>query len=243
MSRRQPTILQDPFELLGPKAIDNFVNKLNCEGEESRELRSLAIRWKASGPNLQKMVRADLAFGTGVKEAIRGFWVPSNHARAYLVPSSSGTLNDPNPTPVRNARFAFGVFVLHPECDLLGGPCEICGKWFKQNTRHRTRYCTRKCASLATAPSAIQTTKDRRENAHKQRIRWAQEAMATWSSKPRTEGWKSWVLRHVNSQQRIDAKEEQPEPRPLTEKWLTRYINNDQLHDPTANKKKKGEKR
>jgi hypothetical protein len=244
MPRRQPTILQDSFELLGPTAIDNFVSKLNGEGEESRELRRLAMRWKASGPNLRRMLSADTSLWKHIQEALRGFWVPSDHARAYLVPSSSGTSSDFNPTPVRNARFAFGVFVLHPDCDLVGGPCDICRKWFKQDTRHFTRFCTKKCASLAAAPAAIQTTREKREKAHKKRIRWAQEAMTIWSSKPRIEGWKSWVLRYVNRQSSNDAKENrQPEPCPITEKWLTRYINNDQLHDPTAKSKKRRSKK
>lgn len=239
MPRLQPTVLQDPFGLLDPKFIDKIVDMLNGKSAESRELRSLVIRWKASGPNLQKMVRADRALWGGVQEIVRGFWTPSDHARAYLVPSSSGC-DDHNPTPVRNARFKFAILVLHPDCVLVGGPCEICGNWFKQATRHRTRFCTKRCASLGRAPAAIQSTNDRRREAHKRRIEWAQEAIGSWSSKPRTEGWTSWVLRHVNRRQSIWAgQNKELEKNPLTKKWLTRWLNEGQLRNPSTKKVRK----
>jgi hypothetical protein len=237
MPKRRPTILQDPLQILG-KSFDIVLRKLNGTDEDSDELRSLVIRWKDSGPNLEKMLHADQDLWKDLREAIPAVWTPSSAARACFAPLPSG-LGHKNDTPVRKARFNFAMFVLHPQCDLLGGPCKICGKWFEQKTRHRTRFCTRKCASLATAPAAIQTTKTRREEARKRRLNWAREAIGKWSFKHRTEGWKSWVLRHVNDQERIWAKNrKEPEPSPLTEKWLTRWITKGQLQDPSTKKER-----
>ncbi len=236
MRRRKPTILQNPF---GPNRndIEIVVDSLNGTGEESEEQRKLFARWEASGPNLKKMCHSDEELWRDLQEAVFAQWFPSGGARAYLVPLPRG--GDHYDTPVGRARLNFAMFVLHPDCDKVGGPCEICGKYWKQGTRHRTKYCTKKCASLASAPAAIQSTKDKRDEAHERRINWAEEASITWSSKPRTEGWKSWVLRHVNSQEKNWAKKnKQPEPRPVTEKSLTRWVNSNQLQKPEERKAK-----
>jgi len=234
MKKRKPTILQNPF---GPsrKDIDIFVDTLNGTDEESEEARKLFARLRASGPNLKKMCHSDEELWRDLQEAVFAQWFPSGGARAYLVPlPRSGDHYD---TPVGRARSKFAMFVLHPDCDKVGGPCEICGRFWKQGTRHRTKYCTRKCASLASAPAAIQSTEDRREAAHKRRINWAREAMTTWSSKTRVEGWESWTLRHINEQEASwNNKINQPEPRPVTVKSLTRWVNSNELQKPSTKK-------
>jgi hypothetical protein len=238
MPRRTTAI----FEFLygGPtrQEIDDVAATLNGAGEEGDELRALINRWKASGPNLREMLFADLPLLYDLQGRIGGEWTPSFGPRAVLVPTLRNRI-DITDTPVNRARSRFASFTLNPYCEMLGGPCEIraCGKWFTQKTRHWNRYCSRKCAALATAPAAIETTKDKRKDAHERRIKWAKEGITAWSSKPRRGEWKPWVLRYVNDQETIWAeKNRQQAPDPLTVKWLTRWVNEDDLQDPSAKK-------
>ena len=133
MPKSKPAIFQPLFGL-DREIIDIVVDKLNSTGAESDELRSLVMRWRASGPNLEEMVHSDWDLLEDLQAACPGVWIPSTGARAHILPTL-GAIGHANDTPVRRARLIFAIFTLHPRCDLLGGPCDKCDKWFKQNTR------------------------------------------------------------------------------------------------------------
>jgi hypothetical protein len=241
MSRRKTAIFEFLYGGPTPQEIGDVVATLNGTGEESDELRALIIRWKASRRNLREMLFADRALLYDLQGRIGGEWMPSFGPRAVLVPMLRDRV-DITDTPVNRARSRFASFVLNPDCEMLGGPCEIgtCGIWFHQKTRHWNRFCSRKCASIANGPAATRTTKANRKEAHKRRINWAGELITNWSSKPRREEWKPWVIGRLNDQERIWAEQNrQPEPDPLTVKWLTRWVTKGELQDPSPKRERK----
>lgn len=207
MKRRKPSTLR-----YGPNLRDLRIvaAKLNARDEAGAELRSLTERWKASGPNLQKMMNADVDLWHDLQEALPAHWLPTRGARAHYVPLPG--IGHDNDTPVRKARLFFAFLVLNPNCDLLSGPCIRCHRYFVKRTQHTKVYCSPKCGHAATAKEAMQT---RRANQRRERLQWVHEAIAEWAKRTRREDWKTFAIRHVSAKHRVI----------LSERFLSRWSN------------------
>jgi len=228
MKRQKPSTLQ-----YGPIREDLGIVEAKLNAPDGEELRSLFERWRASGPNLQKMVNVDIDLWKDLQEALPATWLPTKGARAHYVPLP-GTIGHDNDTPVRKARFLFAFFVLNPYCEMLSGPCPRCGKYFVRNSLHQKVYCSKNCSSHVTA---IRSSKKSRSAAHKRRIDWAKEGTAEWLSRPRRNEWKSWVVEFVNTKERSWANKHKKSPGPVTRKSLTRWVNAGEIQQPLAEKR------
>jgi hypothetical protein len=211
------------------------VNALNAKDEFGEELRNLVTRWKASGANLMEMLKGDPDLMNSLTAAYQGGWAPTFGMRAI---SQALPQRDMNETPVQAALRNFATLTMIRDCDLLGGPCENCDRYFIQKKRGLRRYCSRKCSSRATA---IKFTTKRREGDHERRIGWAREARTRWSSKRRAaETWESFVLRYIDAHEKDwFQRNNRTQPRSVSEKSLTRWVNEGQLQKPKEVRKGK----
>lgn len=230
MKRRKPSTLQ-----YGPRRDDLGIVEAKLNAPDGEELRNLFERWRASGPNLQEMVNADIDLWGDLQKALPATWLPTKGARAHYVPLP-GTIGRDNDTPVRKARFWFAFFVLNPYCEMLSGPCPRCGKYFVRNSLHQRVYCSRTCGKYLTA---IRSSKKSRDEAHERRIAWSINGIAEWSSKPRRNEWKSWVVEFVNTKERSWAEKHKKSPDLVTQKSLTRWVNAREIQQPLADRKGK----
>jgi hypothetical protein len=143
---------------------------------------------------------------------------PGTDGRGYtewspLTPESHLSTSDYDfSSPQDNALKHFINLIINPEWAMLGGPCDKCGDYFLKTTNRKRTYCSKSCSSAATAIPSIMK---RRQQEQAARINRAQESIAKWQRVRRPE-WKKCVS--------IDTG--------LTVRWLTRAVNNGQLHQP-----------
>jgi hypothetical protein len=199
--------------------LELVVKVLNATDERSTELKNLVERWKASGPNLQKMVNPDEELWKDLQEAWLPEWLPSPGARAFytLLP---GTLGHDDDTPRRRARSLFAALVVNPHCDLLGGPCDRCHRYFLKSRRSQKRFCGQRCASLDSAKqsTAAKATAEREallESAARFWPRWTERKHPIRSF---------WTADRVNAERkwmRINGARKSVTRR-ITAKWVSR---------------------
>jgi hypothetical protein len=213
---RRPAILRNEPSR---KDLELVVKVLNATDERSTELKTLVERWKASGPNLQKMVQADDDLWKDLQEAWPAEWLPSVGARAFymLLP---GTLGHDGDTPIRRARSLFAALVVNPRCEFLGGPCDRCHSYFVKSRRTQKLTCGQRCASLVSAKrsAAAKATAEREallKSATKFWPRWTERKHPIRSF---------WVAQRVNAERKwMEIKgERKPVTRTITAKWVSR---------------------
>jgi hypothetical protein len=144
-----------------------------------------------------------------------------------LGPAGSGAYYTINYSPGRKWTawdFAYQEFiriVTNPERERFGGPCPRCQKYFVRQTAKPSIYCSRRCASQDTA---IKRTNEVRREHHEQKLRVAREAITEWEKLLRQgrmrKPWKEWVAEYDR-----DAE--------ITTKFLTRAVNQGELHAPS----------
>ena len=214
-----------------PRVLETAVVRLNAnlradEGINA-DFRKLVLGWLTSGPSLQKM---DSRLKREVEDSIKVSMVWPNGPRAYWMPYPShfqpvGRLLEAHmarirgrdgpslPSPEAERRntvlFWFAELISYERCDLLGGPCGRCGKFYVKNTVRQKVYCSRKCGHDATSA----TVKD--EN-HKAKLDRAQKAIDRLPKSAR-QNWKKQI-----ENQEAD----------ITSSWLTRYIKEGELTPP-----------
>jgi hypothetical protein len=201
------------------KDLEIVVKVLNATDERSAELKNLVERWKASGPNLQNMVHADEDLEKDLREAWPAEWLPSAGARAFYV-LLPGTVGHDDDTPSRRARLLFAALVANSQCDLLGGPCDRCHRYFLKSRRSQKRFCGQRCASLDSAKrsTAAKATAEREallESAARFWSRWTERKHPIRSL---------WIARRVNAapkKMKVNGKWKRV-ARTITQKWISR---------------------
>jgi hypothetical protein len=221
------------FADAGKAALNEICDSLNSEihRELKDRLREWVERWKASGPNLKKLLESlhDPHEGMALVFAMRTFWSPTNQARAelYLVPDYP-TLVDvlgeprvwiigPNDkrvlTPEAEALTLFHLLTVLPGCEKVAGPCQRCGRYYIKKRASQKVYCSRKCGNAATA---IARTSERIANERRDKLDRAKKALKEWKSGGDRTDWKHWVAQKTG----IDSR------------FLTRAVNKGDLVQP-----------
>lgn len=207
-------------ETANPATIENleFICKvLNREAgskETFLKLTQLVTEWQASGPNLAKMMAANLPLWHTLASSCHATWTITKTGGAYvnLVPGIAPPKFGHSPTRAEEkeaqAVILFYLLTLGP-WEKLGGPCQRCGKYFIKKRANHNFYCGRGCASLASAKVSTRKKLDK-EREHK--VERARAAIQEWDALKRHPaiGWKQWVHKRVPG---------------ITSKWLTRAVN------------------
>jgi hypothetical protein len=196
-------------------------------------LHRLVKPWQASGPNLTKMMHADVELWRDVQESWKTSWVPTNSGGAHLLllpdlpknKMEKGQQGAYGPTPEGKALVLFYALTLHPEWNRLGGPCERCTRYYVMKMARNKKYCARRCGSLATA---IISTRKRLDKLHADKLRRAEAAAGIWLTIRTRLNWKQWVSR------------KEPD---ITPKWLTRAVNKGELQSPEPKRQLSGRRR
>ena len=186
-------------------------------GEVEIELWSLVSRWMDSGPNLRVLLDGDSSLKDKVlrRKTIlyagpegQGYldWVPD-----FVELGGPGRRVETLP---EQALTYFIDLITNPEWGRLAGPCERCSDYFLKETKHKRKFCSRKCTSASTATEHVKLGRER-DKAIK--IEKAKRLIDEWADKqPRGFTWKKWVCRG-------------PE---ITIQWLTRAVNKGDVRAP-----------
>lgn len=176
------------------------------------ELRSLVSEWETCNRDFYKVFRRDRERGV----ALQTGWL------AYLGPDGKFSIGrnerTQDTTPRGVARTAFASLIGDPNRDLLGGPCDRCGRYYKKNRSNQKRFCGRRCAHLA---SATKATANRLKNERDEKLKRAWMRIAQWETlkqQPK-QGWKKWIC----ANEKVVG---------LTPSFLTRVVNSGELRPP-----------
>lgn len=215
--------------------IENILRNLNHKDPIGREeIRRLVAAWDGAGRDIGETLKDLPELGPYLLDSAG--W-PS--WRLVLVPTGSGFQYWPvepevkvRPLTERNEKrdqacLMFLHFLFTEQRDSLAGPCkrEKCAKyWIRKRTksgnyRKRTLYCSRRCQQN---DAAAKNTKDRRNDAHNEKLRVAADLAEKWTTARTKDDWKQWV-----SKQPAGVKAE------ITPKFLTRAVNDYGLVEPT----------
>lgn len=180
--------------------------------EKQQELRRLIAEWNKSGPNLLKLFKENPDLQKSCTQGTTNL-IPDRDGVAQLawLPLRSGR----QASPQKDAALTlFAEFLVNPLSLKLGGPCARCGLFYLKNTPRQKTYCSRRCGTGNTAMSA---TKRKRQAEAAVKVLRAQLALERMQlKKPIPRNWKV----------RIAAKAD------VTEKWLTRALNQGKLSLP-----------
>jgi hypothetical protein len=176
------------------------------------EMRRLVRAWSVSGPNVSKLLDADVMLAYAIQNA-RPFFIPTNSGVAqfaYLTPSEYSS----RAKPIEIALDHFIQFLLNPFNENLGGPCKYCDSYYvKKTARKRTVYCSEKCGHRLTSRSA---NSERRDHEHKKQLKLAKRRIAKWLKTKTEPDWKKWVSNGTS----------------ITKHWLTRAMRNGEIEEP-----------
>lgn len=179
--------------------------------KSQKDLRRLVNEWMASGPDLIELFKRnrELEFLVGYG---RTQFYPMHDGRGHLdwmpeIPSTAESSYS------KQALQDFMILITNPLWELLGGPCVRCGEYYLRKVKRQKIYCSRNCASEATAVAA---TRRQRQQEHTDKIRRAQSAVNKWTKVNSRLGWKDWVSNETG----------------YTVRWITRAANKKDLMTP-----------
>lgn len=96
------------------------------------------------------------------------------------------------------------------------GKCKRCKKYYLAESAHERKYCSRQCATGATA---IESTRKRLQIEREEKIRKTRKAIKQFKKlKPTVQSWKTWVASRAG----------------VTQKWITHAINRGDLKVPKS---------
>jgi hypothetical protein len=182
--------------------------------EYSRHLRTLIERWNESGPNLERL----FARYPKLKHVC-------SNGRTELLATPTGRAwldwkPDPQSLNPKSWKYAavcqFVQFITNPACERLGGPCARCRKYFVKRRASQNKYCSRKCASSATA---VSSTEARRKVDHANKIAQVEAQIAAFIQSGSSGDWKRWIARRGA----------------ISVSWLTRAVNRGWITAPEVN--------
>ena len=158
------------------------------------ELRWWVDAWLKSGPNMREMCRA-----IGPEKSSRLLapgvctYAITGSGLLFAIPFPAGGVAE-NAEPSDIALRLFRQLTLHPECEKVCGPCATCGDYFLKQTRHRAKYCSRKCGSYTTAITANQK---RNDDLHDEMLQLSRQALAAYVKKVRKQTWEEWTIAYL----------------------------------------------
>ncbi len=191
------------------------LNKTQGAEETSRKLTQLVTEWQESGPNLAKMMAANLPLWHTLANSCHAAWTITKTGGAYIHLEPGIALPKYGHSRTRaeekeaQAVILFYLLTLGP-WEKLGGPCPRCGKYFIKKRANHKIYCGRRCGSLASAK--VSTRKKLNEDIAGKVLR-ARTEIQEWDVLKRHPAidWKQWVHKR------------EPD---ISPKWLTRAVNN-----------------
>jgi hypothetical protein len=142
-------------------------------------------------------------------------FMPRTDGKMWVLPM--GNLPSPDAVPEDAARIvALNIFrqlVLHPDCELVCGPCPQCSAYFLKRGRYRTKYCPN-CDSSKLAAKRI--TLDRQREELMYAIHLAREAVDLYVQTPKPpQKWWAFTLAHLKKNGHV-----------RTASSLTRWVKN-----------------
>ena len=185
--------------------------------ERRGELRRLIGLWLDSDRNLNLLFKKQQELQRACA-AGKTFLVPNRAGKAQLAWSPDlGGLH--LSSQKREAWRLFAQFLINPLSDKLRGPCPRCDDYYLQNRVNNKTYCKRQCGSGKTA---LASTQARREKEKNTKLAAAKGAVIEWENDPNG-NWKELVAKRVSRCSRD----------PVTVKWVTRAVNNEELTPPS----------
>lgn len=153
------------------------------------------------------------------EQSLSAHFAPQNPGAGILV-----TYSPKRPwTAWDHAWNLFIQFLRNEDIERLGGPCRRCSRYYIRKTAKPSVYCSRECASQATA---IKRTIENRKRQHAQKLELAASGIEKWRSlvaKGRTsKGWKEFVANLKSADPALD----------LTVRFLSRAVNKGELIPP-----------
>lgn len=191
----------------GKAALNEICDALNSETHRELKfhLRAWVEAWRASGPNLKKMIGGlPDPQKTALPIAMRTLTTPTNGAKAELLfvpdyPVLEGLLGeqrvwlkkaDNKLTPEVEAMILFHLLTVAPGCEKIAGPCQRCDRYYIKKRASQKVYCSRRCGNAATA---VVRTRERIADERKDKLLRAKAAMKKWKPTATRLDWKHWV--------------------------------------------------
>ena len=175
--------------------------------------------WKDSGFNAEKLMSSDRSVSER-RERMTARLVPTQGAKFRLAwPSLEPPRRSRLPTTSEQWQdFAFAHFanlLLNSRCEMLGGPCGRCGRYYVKKTVRQKVFCNRRCDKAAGAATA---TRKRRDSERADKLNQAQAAACKWNTLRPKLDWKRWVSRETG----------------VSLTFLTQAVNNRKLQPPES---------
>lgn len=171
------------FAVTGPENDKEWHLLDKLERETREPLRYYVDLWERSGRNLKKMWRDYYV------ESLRLYKYSETHPIQLGLGDSNRVsyhhtfLDRYGSTPDEEAALFFLTLICNSQNEKLGGPCAGCDRYFMRRTAGNTTYCSRSCASRATAIAAT-NRKRAQEHAYKlHRARAAHGAVGSRTAK------------------------------------------------------------
>lgn len=147
-------------------------------------------------PLLKMKLPAGAPSGIEAEKALTVHLASGNPGADLLV-----TYNPRRPWTAWDHAWNFFIqFLLNADIERFGGPCRRCRRYYVRKTAKPSIYCSRECASQATA---IKRTIENRKRRHAQKLELAVKGIDRWRSlvaKGRTtKGWKEFVASESKS--------------------------------------------
>jgi hypothetical protein len=202
--------------------LEQIIEAANSKEPTGMRLRELITAWKASGPNLQKLMYADQRLGRILRGACRVGYRPTASGKAdleLLIDPMAFDLEyhkeiakhfhrrppEEGLASMRAEQEAVRLFVsltLSPDCEKLDGPCVRCQRYYIRK-RTKQKCCSRTCGNVIRNTAR---NRDKRKQAHDASLKKARAAVLKYRNHP---DWKKRAARAAGR----------------TVKWITRAVN------------------
>ena len=209
-----------------PEVHPKLVELLKAWQQSSEKWRRLVRAWKASKSPLDSIPRP---VQIRLPEGCPTLFEIQDRCQVLLSPNPRGSRWHPGVAYTTRGKpwtawdlacSRFVWLVLEPECHRFGGPCPYCGDFFFKTTAKERRYCSEKCAHKE---SARTSTKQRRLEEHKHKVREVKKAIREWRRSARKEDWREWVASAVQD---------------VSTNWLTRALKQKLIEAPKTDGRK-----
>jgi hypothetical protein len=205
MSRKELLVAQGREERRALQSLCEAVNVPSRWLPEAgvRRFKDWVAAWRKA-PSLKAMVD-DLTLGLALDNYIHADYMPSTTSRRAELKIRAGRPWQKNgrPRPDEVTLALFAQLITNPQCEMFGGPCRKCGKYFVKRV-HRQTHCRRNCNS---ALSSRKATKARNKKIHDQLmifVRTAKHEYERLSRRPDMV-WQVWVAEKATALMRKHA--------------------------------------
>jgi len=146
---------------LGTWPLKNIARVLNGPPCPLRdELRKLFAEYRASGPNLIRMMENDHRLERKFRDHFGARYVFTSSGFANIEIVSEQFQHD----DYHRAVLIFSKLIINKDWAKLDGPCSWCSKYFVRRRRSFRKkenvYCSRECSAAATATASMQEKRD-----------------------------------------------------------------------------------